>query len=90
LEVKAEVVEEEGKTVVYLPVCRRVAGEIVCVEKGIRVVYGSSGGKPVLEEISTEYPKGGEGERVEVTSYYQKGVIGPVKVVIKREGSAET
>ena len=83
-EVKAEVVDEEGKKVVYLPVCRRVAGEVVCEEKGLRVVYegGSSEGKPVLEEVEIKYPKAGgaEEETIVVTAKYKKGVIGPLEV----------
>jgi len=80
-EVKPEVTEEEEKTVVFLPVCRRVAGEVVCEPKGLKVVYGK-GEKPLLEEVSIQYPKSekGEGEIIVVTSKYKKGVIGPIEV----------
>lgn len=82
-EVKAEVVDEEGKKVVYLPVCRRVAGEVVCEEKGLKVVYaGESEGKRVLEEVEIKYPRAGEAEEetIVVTAKYKKGVIGPLEV----------
>jgi len=82
-EVKAEVVEEKGRTVAYLPVCKRVAGEVVCEEKGIRVVYRSEGGKKVLEEVTIKYPKEAEPKEKEVivvTARYTKGIVGPIEV----------
>lgn len=87
-EVKVEVAKEEERTVVYLPVCRRVAGEVICEEKGIRVVYGKGESKPVLEEVTITYPKSTEEEGKEtivVTSKYKKGIIGPVEVQRKIE-----
>ena len=85
-EVKAEVTKEEERTVVYLPVCRRVAGEVICEEKGIKVAYAPGAGKPMLEEVTITYPKGGEeSEVIVVTSKYKKGIIGPVEVKRKIE-----
>ena len=87
--VKAEVTKEEERTVVYLPVCRRVAGEVICEEKGIRVAYALGAGKPMLEEVTITYPKGGEeSEVIVVTSKYKKGIIGPVEVQRKIEHEA--
>ena len=88
-EVKAEVTKEEERTVVYLPVCRRVASEVICEEKGIRVAYAPGAGKPVLEEVTITYPKGGEeSEVIVVTSKYKKGIVGPVEVQRKIEHEA--
>ena len=85
-EVKAEVTKEEERTVVYLPVCRRVASEVICEEKGIRVAYAPGAGKPMLEEVTISYPKGGEeSEVIVVTSKYKKGIVGPVEVKRKIE-----
>ena len=78
--INPEVAEENGKTVVYLPVCRRIAGEVVCEEKGIKVSY-VKGSKPVLEEVEIKYPRVEEGEGViVVTAKYRRGVIGPIEV----------
>jgi len=82
-EVKARVVEEGEQTVVYLPVCKRVAGEIVCEEKGLRVAYRSEGGRKVLEEVTVKYPKEAEPKEKEVivvTARYTKGIVGPIEV----------
>jgi len=80
------VVERSGEEEkVYLPLCRRIAGRVVCVEKGIEVVYRSSE-KPVLKEIRVHYPKEGEGgELIYRTLVYQKGKVGPVEVIHRYE-----
>jgi len=79
------VVERSGEEErVYLPLCRRVAGRVVCVERGIEVVY-RRGSKPVLKEIRLHYPKGGEGDLIYRTLVYRKGAVGPVEVIHRHE-----
>jgi len=79
-------VEKDGKEEkVYLPLCRRVAGKVMCIEKGIEVVY--AGGSRILKSIRVKYPREGEegGELIYRTLVYQKGKVGPVEVIMQYE-----
>jgi len=86
---REKIVEVRGEEKVYLPLCRRVAGEVVCVEKGIEVVYGG-GSKPILKGIRVKYPKAesseGEGELIKRTLIYKRGVVGPVEILMHYYG----
>jgi len=86
---KEKVVEIRGEEKVYLPLCRRVAGEVVCVEKGIEVVYGG-GSNPILKSIRVKYPKvegnEGGGELIRRTLIYKRGVVGPIEILMHYDG----
>jgi len=74
---KIKVVENGDNVEVWLPLCRRIAGELKCEEKGIRVIYrkrseGFEGPVRVIRPIGNQ--------RIVRTLIYEPNTVGPVEV----------
>jgi len=82
---KPRVVEKVEKVEVWLPLCRRVAGKIVCEEKGIKVMYKKSPGGiegPICIERGKERPRrpGRPKRLIKRTLIYERGTVGPIEI----------
>jgi len=80
-DIKPIIEEEDGVKIAYLKLCRRIAGRIICEEKGIKVVYRNG----VTESVEIIEPKrpGRPRKRWAATLIYEKGSVGPVEVHVK-------
>jgi len=85
--VSPKIRKEGGKTIVTMPVCRRIAGKIKCEEEGLRIVYRGASDLEGPIEITAKSPEGApvDEEMIRFSAWYVKGQVGPVKVEKKIE-----